>query len=175
MVTQIPVDALAATIDGVRGHLAQAATGVATARAEARVVDGFRTEVAVRGHTLAVDQSAPLGDDTGPTPVELLLASLASCQQALIAIHPRLLGVPLESMTVTVEGDYDPRGVFGVGDVPGGMSRIASTVDIRSSAAPAEVARLFDTVDRHCPVLAALQQPFPVQQAYTLNGQVTGE
>jgi len=79
------------------------------------------------------------------------------------------------TVTVTVEGDYDPRGVFGVGNLPGGMSRIASTVDIRSAATPAEIARLVETVDRHCPVLAALQRPFPVQQAYTLNGRVAGD
>ena len=41
---------------------------------------GDRHRIAVRGHQLIVDQPrCDGGDDAGPTPVELLIASLASC------------------------------------------------------------------------------------------------
>jgi putative redox protein len=41
---------------------------------------GDRHRVAVRGHELLVDQPcSDGGDDAGPTPVELFIASLASC------------------------------------------------------------------------------------------------
>jgi putative redox protein len=43
-------------------------------------LDGDRHRIAVRGHQLLVDQ--PLsdgGEDAGPTPTELFVASLASC------------------------------------------------------------------------------------------------
>jgi putative redox protein len=40
---------------------------------------GDRHRVAVRGHELLVDQPCGDGGDAGPTPVELFIASLASC------------------------------------------------------------------------------------------------
>ena len=41
---------------------------------------GDRFGIAVRGHTLTVDQPADAGgEDSAPTPTELLVASLASC------------------------------------------------------------------------------------------------
>ena len=45
-----------------------------------RSLGGDRYAVQVRGHELIVDQPADAGGtDLGPTPVELLVASLASC------------------------------------------------------------------------------------------------
>jgi uncharacterized OsmC-like protein len=47
---------------------------------EARFVAGEAYEVTVRGHRLVVDQPADAGgQDSGPTPTELFVASLASC------------------------------------------------------------------------------------------------
>jgi putative redox protein len=47
---------------------------------EARFVAGEAYEVTVRGHHLVVDQPADAGgQDSGPTPTELFVASLASC------------------------------------------------------------------------------------------------
>lgn len=42
--------------------------------------DGDRFEIAVRGHTITVDQPvADGGTDTAPTPTELFVAGLAAC------------------------------------------------------------------------------------------------
>ena len=41
---------------------------------------GDRFDIEIRGHTITVDQPIDVGgDDTAPTPTELLVASLASC------------------------------------------------------------------------------------------------
>ena len=43
-------------------------------------MDGESYEIAVRGHRVVVDQPVEAGgDDAGPTPTELFVASLASC------------------------------------------------------------------------------------------------
>jgi len=45
-----------------------------------RYCGGERYDIAVRGHTLTVDQPADAGgEDAAPTPTELFVASLASC------------------------------------------------------------------------------------------------
>src|SRR6266699_5528002 len=49
-------------------------------RMDIRFVSGEAYEVAVRGHRVLVDQPADVGgQDSGPTPTELFVASLAAC------------------------------------------------------------------------------------------------
>ena len=81
-----------------------------------------------------------------------------------------MLGIPLDGVAVTAEGRLDLRGFFGVADVPAGFQDVTYTVSIDSPADPADVQRLIDAVNRHCPVLEILQQPVPVTGSYRLNG-----
>jgi uncharacterized OsmC-like protein len=49
-------------------------------RMEVSFIDGESYEIAVRGHRILVDQPAEAGgEDAGPSPTELFVASLASC------------------------------------------------------------------------------------------------
>jgi putative redox protein len=58
---------------------------------------GFRVEVTSRKHHLAVDEPRPLGGtDAGPTPYELLLASLAGCTAMTLRMYADRKGWPLE-------------------------------------------------------------------------------
>jgi uncharacterized OsmC-like protein len=64
-------------------------------------VDGDRFRIEVRGHTLTVDQPRGAGgDDTAPTPTELLVASLAGC----VAFYARRFlgrhGLPTDGLAV---------------------------------------------------------------------------
>jgi putative redox protein len=59
--------------------------------AVARIAGGpLRSEVAVEGHTVVVDEPEALGGgDTAPTPQQLLAASLASCVLLTIQMYGR--------------------------------------------------------------------------------------
>ncbi len=61
-------------------------------------------------------------------------------------------------------------GFFGVGEVAPGFHDVTYTVDIASSAPAADIARLVEAVNSHCPVLDILQQPVPVHGEFRLNG-----
>ncbi len=155
MAVQLHADPLARTIDAVRADLGQAPEApIATFAADTALVDGYRTEARVRGFALTADEPPTIGGtDAGPTPVELVLAALGTCQEIVYATYARVLDIPLDAVAVRAEGRLDLRGFFGVADVPAGFQDVAFAVDIASPAPPQEVARLVEYFKYHCPVL----------------------
>jgi uncharacterized OsmC-like protein len=68
-----------------------------------------------RPTTLDADHPAVLvGGDQGPTPVEYVLHALAACLTAGLANIAAARGVNLTSVTSTVTGDIDLRGILGL-------------------------------------------------------------
>jgi putative redox protein len=173
MATQLLTDQLTDAIAAVRADLGQATEPpISRFTVDTSLVDGFRTEAHIRQFDLTVDEPASLGgSDQGPTPVELVLAAFGTCQEIVYATYARVLGIPVESVSVRVEGLLDARGLFGVADVPVGFQQVSFAVDVQSPAPPAEIARLVSAVNTHCPVLDILRQPVPVAGSYALNGE----
>ena len=132
--------------------------------ADSRQVAGLRSETKIRQFTLTIDEPEALGGtDTGPNPVELVLGALASCQEITYRAYAEALGIPLDSVSVKIEGDLDLRGFFGVKDgVRAGFQNIRGTVQLQSSAKASDLERLKNIVDAHCPVLDILKSPVPV-------------
>jgi uncharacterized OsmC-like protein len=74
-------------------------------------------------------------EDNGPTPVELLLVSLASCLTAGVAAVAQNREIQLRSVTATLEGDMDIRGILGADpEVRNGFSEIKVTYKIDADA-----------------------------------------
>ena len=67
-------------------------------------------------------------------------------------------------MSVTLDGDIDLRGFFAVDDsVRPGYNAIRGTVKLVSSAPEADLQKLREAVNAHCPVLDILTKPVPVE------------
>jgi putative redox protein len=76
-------------------------------KAIARRTGTFTHEVAVRNHRMVIDESRKDGgDDEGPSPQELLAASLASCTAVTMEMYASHKGWDLGP--VEVECDYTP-------------------------------------------------------------------
>ena len=137
---------------------------IATFSADSRQVDGLRSETKIRQFSVTVDEPPSLGGtDTGPNPVELVLAALATCQEITYRAYATALSIPLDGVSVKLEGTLDLRGFFAVkDDVRAGYNQIHGTVHLKSSAPPADLAKLKEVVDAHCPVLDILRAPVPV-------------
>lgn len=137
---------------------------IATFSADSRQVQGLQSETKIRQFTLTIDEPKNLGgSDTGPNPVELILGALASCQEITYRAYAEALQIPLDRVSVRIEGDLDLRGFFAVSDgVRAGFQKIRGVVDLVSSASEEELAQLKQIVDAHCPVLDILQAPVPV-------------
>lgn len=129
--------------------------------------DGLRSEAELRGHKLTVDEPESLGGkDTGPNPVELVLAALGTCQEITYRAYATALRIPLEEISVELDGEIDLRGFLAVDEaVRPGYEAVRGTVKIKSSAPPEDIARLRDVVNAHCPVLDILTNPVPVDLA----------
>src|SRR6202789_2227854 len=143
---------------------ADAANAKAVFSVDSQQVENLRSEAKIRQFSLTVDEPTSLGGtDTGPNPVELVLAALATCQEITYRAYATALGIPLESVSVKLEGALDLRGFFAVKDgVRAGFNDVRGTVHLKSSASAAELAKLKDVVDAHCPVLDILRAPVPV-------------
>src|SRR5207253_8119071 len=137
---------------------------IATFSVDSRQVEGLRSETKIRQFNVTVDEPPNLGGtDTGPNPVEFVLAALATCQENTYRAYATALGIPLESVSVTLEGSLDLRGFFAVKDgVRAGFNDVRGTVHLQSTAPLAELAKLKEVVDAHCPVLDILRDPVPV-------------
>ncbi len=76
----------------------------ATARRDG---DGFQHDVEIRSHRVHADEPEDNGgEDTGPSPQELLAASLASCTAITIEMYAKRKGWDIEDVTVDV--NYEP-------------------------------------------------------------------
>ena len=137
---------------------------LATFSANSRQVEGLRSETKIRQFSLTIDEPPNLGGtDTGPNPVELVLAALATWQEITYRAYATALGIPLESVSVNLEGSLDLRGFFAVKDgVRSGFNDVRGVVNLKSSASASDLAKLKDVVDAHCPVLDILREPVPV-------------
>ena len=82
-------------------------------------------------------------EDNGPTPVETLLVSLASCLTAGVAAVAQNREIQLRSVSATLEGDMDVRGILGADpEVRNGFSRITVTYNIDADASPEDIKAL---------------------------------
>ena len=118
----------------------------------------------MRDHRLTVDEPESLGGTDAPNPIELILASLGSCQEITYKAYAAALGIPIDSVSVTLAGDIDLRGFFAVDEsVRAGYQAIKGTVRIESSASPEAIAQLREIVNSHCPVLDIIKEPVPVE------------
>ena len=134
---------------------------------ESRQINGFKSAIEARQFRFFADEPVTLGGkDSAPNPVEYLLAALASCQEVTYRLYADALDIPVDEISISLDGDIDLRGFLDVADdVRPGFLAITGTVTIDSPASEADIARLKAAVDRHCPVLDSLTNPTPVALA----------
>ncbi|MBW0274000.1 osmotically inducible protein OsmC [Nocardia sp. MH4] len=111
--------------------------------------------VTARSHRVAVDEPPALGGaDAAANPVEVYLAALISCQVVTYRFWAQRLGITVDDLAITAEGDLDVRGFFGIDDtVRPGFQAVRVNVRITGPESAQRYAELQQAVDAHCPVL----------------------
>jgi len=105
------------------------------------------------------------GAGAGACSGDLLLGALAACAQITCQMVAAAMGIPTESIEVTVEGDLDLRGTLGIPkDVPVGFESIDLHFDVAAPTATAEQLRaLQEKTEQYCVVMQTLLRQPTVQ------------
>lgn len=135
-----------------------------TVTIESALTDKFVIESDVRGHKIVIDQPANAGGtDTGPTPLELVLVSLAGCIGTIGRIVAMQQRIALRGMSIKVEGVLDTDGLLGK-PIDGriGFEEITITVEVDADMTDEEKEAFIHEVDRRCPVSENLLNETPI-------------
>lgn len=99
-------------------------------------------------------------EDNGATPVELVLVGLASCLTAGVAAVAQYRDIQLRSVSATLRGDMDVRGILGIDtDVRNGFSAIKVTYTIDADATPDEIKALVAQSQKRSAVFDIITNP----------------
>ena len=128
-----------------------------TWRAACKWVNGTHSRTSIEGfHGLGQEQKHKTeftfeadhpevfaSEDLGATPVELVLAGLASCLTAGVAAVAQNRGVQLRSVEAKLEGKMDIQGILGIdSDVRNGYDDIKVTFNIDADASQKDIEAL---------------------------------
>lgn len=139
---------------------------VADSKWNARVqwTGGFRSQATIRDFApISSDEPPELGgSNTGPNPVEQVLAALGNCLAVGYAANATAAGIEIRSLSIDLEGDIDLHTFLGLDDGNAGYSGISVRVNIDSDASPTDLAALHDKVINTSPVGHTLNRAVPL-------------
>ena len=132
--------------------------------AEAVHQEGMRFAVAVGPHSMATDY--PLANDdsgAGPRPLELLLASLASCAGGSLIALLRRAGQSAKGLKVTARGQRRS-------EHPTLFTEIALEFVVCGAVDPTAIAKAIEESEaRICPVWAMLKPTTPIKASFRIE------
>jgi len=127
--------------------------------------------IAAGKHALGADEPADYGgDDTGPTPYDLVLAGLGACTSMTVRMYAARKRLPLDRVTVTLShekihaedcADCETR--------EGRIDRIARSLTLEGSLDEAQQARLLEIADK-CPVHRTLKNEVLIETELVPTG-----
>lgn len=99
------------------------------------------------------------------TPVDLLLAAIASSLVTSYIYTATLAGIRIDSLVLAVEAEFDARGFLAPSPLEGSISNVRIAWDTKGSATRHQLLSLAETAARSSPVLKLLKEPVQVLPA----------
>ena len=111
------------------------------------------------------------GAGTAACSGDLLLGALAACAQLTCQLVATAMGIEVEDIRVSVEGELDLSGTLGISkSVPVGFEDIRTTFDIKApTATPDQLSALQEKTEQYCVVMQTLLQPPPIRTTWNLG------
>ena len=138
-------------------RIVSSTTGDDPTRVRVRTADGGETPLGewdVAAHPMTG------GPDDIPCSGDLFLASYAACQEITVRMVAAAMGITLDRLEVTIEGDMDFRGTMAVDrTAPVGFTDIRATISLTANAPADRLERLVKRAEQYCVVGATLHNP----------------
>ncbi len=114
-------------------------------------------QITVRGHRLVADEPTPLGDDTGPSPYDLVLAGLGACTAMTLRMYADRKQWPLEHISVSLRHSrIHAEDCASCETRTGRLDRVERVIEFRGDLDDDQRSRLLAIADK-CPVHRTLQ------------------
>lgn len=123
-------------------------------------------QVIKRRFTLRGDHPPELlGENTGPTAVETLLAALGSCIAGTYAAHATARGIGIDELEVEMESLIDLNGFLQLEPTRAGLQGVKATIRVRADAAAETLEELCRVVTKASPVYDSVANPVQIDLA----------
>ena len=109
-----------------------------------------RSVMMVRDHVVITDEKE---SNTGPTPLELALASLCGCEGVIINRCAEAMKFNYSAVDIEADGEVDQRGSRGVQGVRPYFNWVKMRIRVHTGETEERLARLRRNVEYRCPVM----------------------
>ena len=110
------------------------------------------------------EPSVLLGTNKGPNAVEAVLHALASCLSVGIVYNASAMGIQVNSLSFSLEGELDLHAFLGLSEEKrAGYKNIVVTIQADTSASEEDFRNLLAHVTKTSPVLDIVTNPVPVE------------
>src|SRR5262249_30295468 len=142
----------------------RASIGQGTAVTTATLGEGLSARVTDGPHAFTVGMTDKYGgDNAAPNPGVLVRGALAGCLAIGVKMWAVRMAIPITTLEVEVQADYDVRGELGVSaDVVPGYSAMRYAIRVTSPAPEAKVRELIDTTVRTSSLIDDLSRAVPL-------------
>ncbi len=140
-------------------------------KAEMKWIEGMSFESKIRSHSVRMDLSTLGGKDTGPTPKELMIASVLGCTGMDVVSLVRKKKLDLRSFSMSGEGELRDT-----------HPKILSQLDLiyemqieftdREKELPFALEAVTLSMTRYCGVSATVAAATPIFYTVVINGQI---
>ena len=127
---------------------------MAVINVKAEATNSTNTYIETGGHKIIIDEPPAFGgEDTAPSPVAMLLASLAGCINAIGQWVAKEMDFLIEKLDINIDGDVDATAFFtGNMEKRAGFSKIDVQISLKADITKEQKEKWLKNVIERCPV-----------------------
>lgn len=108
----------------------------------------------------------------GPYPLEYFLASIGFCELTMYGRWAAYLGLDVDEVSLSINGVFDMRGLYGIADYDPAFSEIDIDIDVKGRVARDQVKELIKWVRRCCPMFNTIKKAVKLNERVYHDGEL---
>jgi uncharacterized OsmC-like protein len=137
--------------------------GFASKHTTSNYVVGKDAGKRAKSHSISTDEPKEvLGGDSGISPAETLISSLAACLSVGYAANAAAMGIDLDELSFEITGHGSLEGFMNIGGKRPGLDQISIKTHIKSSAPAEKLRELHNYVNEHSPIWDTICNPVKI-------------